>query len=1100
MPRDNAACGSCRAIEPGRHEAATMTEAADQAGESATSSLQPPTISRAAIRADRFLAFLLLVLTFLLGAFAIYNSDFWQHLASGRLLARGEFQFGSDPFSYTTAGTYWTNSSWLYDCLLFILYNLADGPGLVAVKALLLTVLAWLLLQIRRPEQNLALPVAILTLAVLSMSNRFALQPVFVSFLFLGVTVFLLMKPELPDKRLWWLPVIFAAWANLDSSFILGPVTVALYTLGALLESWLGQQPNHSPRRLGMVLLVGLAACLANPHFFRVFVLPWELASMLVPVSEWMERTVGFPLLPAWSLAGGKTWHILNQAKFQVGMSPWFVGLSPQLLDRLTPISIAASVRYPVLAIGLLSFVLTPLLSLQGRPFEIKLARLLPWMFLGVFSLFQERLAAFFAVLSGPVTVLNIQDFLYEWRASSKPAQTARRNNLPGLGRFALGAALVVLLVLAWPGWLHGRIGDFSAPHRVAFAIRPDPAFQEAAQWLQDHYHLGGLNHGIFRPELAQYCAWFAPDVKGFWDYRFSLFSETVEQYLRFYEALWRRTGDYMPSLKALEAAYGVNFLAVTDFNRQTEDRDVTQRFWFLPERWPLLHCNGRVLIFGWNEQSRPDMFAAVRVHWDREAFAPVAEKDRVPSSDFAPEPSNPALAYALGQEPRPLEMDQAQLKQVYYSLVMKNWIHFYQRARLAEFLSGTMSVNAAVPWLASIPAEVISMLLGSSPVTRDPGPPAAPVLMVRHARRAIAQAPNHPEGYSILFHAYKTLWQYQENAWSQEVSYRRVLRQVQVTAALKTFLAIEPEEPRTHQTLADMYLTQLHYLDLAQEHLELAIRYFDRQIPPDAGSDLLKSYQKAKLDLIEQHKNLGAEITRRNEYFILQTSKGTPLQRAVAALSGYYRVVDEKNQEKVDRFGLGLARKSLNLLLKIKEHELKDEEKKEFIYREIMLFIMMGDVGEARKSLAMPFIKETLGPLAHELETLVGAATGDYALADRALAEQLKLNPLPQDMADYFRKIGSLLTSPVTEPPVGAAHLCALAKKFIQLQWVLGTQFKNAGELHLVRGLLALEHGNIPLAREQFAKALHLLYFPDRNIAQRYLELIDEQKMKSGR
>src|SRR5438874_3419956 len=49
-------------------------------------------------RLDRTLTAIALALAFLLASFAIRNSDFWMHLASGRLLAHGEYHFGVDPF------------------------------------------------------------------------------------------------------------------------------------------------------------------------------------------------------------------------------------------------------------------------------------------------------------------------------------------------------------------------------------------------------------------------------------------------------------------------------------------------------------------------------------------------------------------------------------------------------------------------------------------------------------------------------------------------------------------------------------------------------------------------------------------------------------------------------------------------------------------------------------------------------------------------------------------------------------------------------------------------------------------------------------------
>ncbi|HEY1860736.1 MAG TPA: hypothetical protein VGG61_10300, partial [Gemmataceae bacterium] len=75
--------------------------------------------------------FLVLVLAFLSASFLARNSDLWFHLATGRLLAQGQFTFGVDPFAYTTQGVYWACHSWLFDLGLYELYDTIGGVGLV---------------------------------------------------------------------------------------------------------------------------------------------------------------------------------------------------------------------------------------------------------------------------------------------------------------------------------------------------------------------------------------------------------------------------------------------------------------------------------------------------------------------------------------------------------------------------------------------------------------------------------------------------------------------------------------------------------------------------------------------------------------------------------------------------------------------------------------------------------------------------------------------------------------------------------------------------------------------------------------------------------
>ncbi len=52
----------------------------------------------------------------------------------------------------------------------------------------------------------------------------------------------------------------------------------------------------------------------------------------------------------------------------------------------------------------------------------------------------------------------------------------------PGAGRILTGFALLGLLFLAWPGWLNGRLGDFTSPRRVTWKVEIDPSLLGTAQ------------------------------------------------------------------------------------------------------------------------------------------------------------------------------------------------------------------------------------------------------------------------------------------------------------------------------------------------------------------------------------------------------------------------------------------------------------------------------------------------------------------------------------------------------------------------------------------------------------------------------------------
>src|SRR6266851_770364 len=107
-----------------------------------------PVARRVPLWPSIILATVVLIFAFLAASFAARNSNVWQHLASGRLLAQSKYSFGSDPFAYTTSGAYWANHSWLFDLLLYAGHQMVGGSGLVILKAIAITVLAALMLRL----------------------------------------------------------------------------------------------------------------------------------------------------------------------------------------------------------------------------------------------------------------------------------------------------------------------------------------------------------------------------------------------------------------------------------------------------------------------------------------------------------------------------------------------------------------------------------------------------------------------------------------------------------------------------------------------------------------------------------------------------------------------------------------------------------------------------------------------------------------------------------------------------------------------------------------------------------------------------------------
>lgn len=335
----------------------------------------------AAARADTILAALVLVVAALAASFVARNSDVWLHLAAGRLVAAGDFPFGTDPFA---TGGPWANHAWLFDLGLYLVFTHLGPAAVVALKAAAVAITAWFMLAVGRGRGPMWGAAGCTLLAVTAMAPRLLLQPAVASYLLLAACLWCLTTG---GRALRAVPVLVALWVNLDGWFLLGPVLLGLFAIGRWLEP---ARPAPWPRWL---VPATLAACLQSPNHVRALTLPTELS-------------------PA-------AWEFADDPRLA-----WFFA-SPWSLDAFRGYNLAAAAFVALLVLGALSFARNPraLRSWRG-PVWLAFAALAAW---------QARLVPFFAVVAGPIMALNVGEVV------------APRPRLGRVGVVLLAVALGVL-------------------------------------------------------------------------------------------------------------------------------------------------------------------------------------------------------------------------------------------------------------------------------------------------------------------------------------------------------------------------------------------------------------------------------------------------------------------------------------------------------------------------------------------------------------------------------------------------------------------------------------------------------------------------------
>lgn len=1038
---------------------------------------------------DLLLAGSVLVLAFFTASFIAVNSDFWLHLAKGRLIAEGRFPFASPPFLYTNGPEHWVHHAWLFDLSLYALYNLIGGAGLVVLKALLITILAALLLGMRRPDGNGWVSVLCTALAILAMSPALLLQPACLSLCLFGLTFWLLWLPRpssgSPCWRRWaCLLVLFALWVSLDGWFWLGPFLVGLFWMGERLrfsrpsDSGNGNSSVYIPTWL---LPAAIAVCFLNPDHLHVWWPPTELSLFWSATALRQDPRFAGPFV-----------------------SPW-----QGMLQSLKEIQLASWAYVVLIGLGPLSFVL----NRRG----LSAWRLLVWGSFSLLGALQARAVPFFAIVAAPITVLNLQDYLRR-RVPAEP--DGKRSAGAVLGRLGLLLGSLILAALAWPGWLQGFESDV---RHVGWGVWSDPSLQKVAEMIGQWRQQGRLQESdrgfAFHPDIAHYCAWFCPDERSFFVEHPSLPPRAVQEYRELCRSInpalepTRDGSGPSPSVPRWQKSFhdwGITYLIVEDadtFRRLLEDR----------RHWILLHEEGRAALFGWREEGRTYPVSAAPLDVNRLAFSSPKEEGSAPSSAPGtgpgrdPETRNLWMRFLKAPTLPTLETETAG---TYLRLFRARALPDSRqrlaeaRAALAAGMTGLSSAPAGAPSPALIPLLVPlyypTQFLGDT--QRDLA--ALPLLAIRHARLAIAAHPDDAVAHLRLGQAYLALhYHVGEGSSTRTLALLDELRKVQIATALQQARMADPQLETAHQLLANLF-QERGYLDAALDH------------------------RREELRLARRHARLSKEASERDARVQNLAHQVSELEQAVQnaykswSLDVRTRSTPDPVADAESALRHGLARTALDEVLLPAPQELLGGRGAQLL---CLLQLRLGRGEQIRSTLLAPDAaahRQNLGyvdiaapplpgyaPIYHLpaydwLLLLLAAATGDYDRAYKQLGElielaqtqhQRRLQLVQHRLPVVLTSDWGLSASPFGPLPWAAPRIergdaipLLIAARFLE---------HEASDLNVLGALLALEQGEPRQAKDYLGRALQERpaspnapgVFASRGFAEAYLRRLEQ-------
>jgi hypothetical protein len=212
---------------------------------------------------------------------ALLNANVWMHLRSGLWMLQshsvphsGLFsQYGSLP---------WVDSSWVSDVVLanaYKLFGLRALPLMLMLVKVGLAIVTFLLARAGKASFWSALALSAVAQYVIPLSQSL---PYDLSVLLFAAVLLLLQRSRLAGtvRSLYWLPALFAVWANVHALFLAGLALLALYLVSMWLEGLLEKPADGllkgQPRQPAVKpVLVVFASCLLatslNPYGYRIF-------------------------------------------------------------------------------------------------------------------------------------------------------------------------------------------------------------------------------------------------------------------------------------------------------------------------------------------------------------------------------------------------------------------------------------------------------------------------------------------------------------------------------------------------------------------------------------------------------------------------------------------------------------------------------------------------------------------------------------------------------------------------------------------------------------------------------------------------------------
>jgi len=240
--------------------------------------------------------FLILFLT-LVVVLDLSDPDYFWHIKTGEQILHHGSLPSTDMFSYTYFEHPWVLHEWLFQVLLFTVFDLLGPLGIKVMTAFLGMLSFYLIyLAVRHINHSPVFSAVLILVFFIPMIPFISPRPQLISFVLFSLTMFILVQFKYLNRTRYLvvLPAIMVLWVNMHGGYVVGAALLVLFTSCEFVSYWQRNRLDKTRRKqlskLALITLITILSSALNPDFISHWLYPINVMSMEASrslISEW---------------------------------------------------------------------------------------------------------------------------------------------------------------------------------------------------------------------------------------------------------------------------------------------------------------------------------------------------------------------------------------------------------------------------------------------------------------------------------------------------------------------------------------------------------------------------------------------------------------------------------------------------------------------------------------------------------------------------------------------------------------------------------------------------------------------------------------------